>query len=226
MKDMIKILYKDDTLVVAVKPVGVLSQKDRTGEPSMTELLGEQIGKEIFPVHRLDRAVGGVMLYAMTREAAGKLSALLGKDDFEKEYLTVVHGAPVEKSGEFFDYLAHDARRNMTSVAAKGDKDAKDARLSYTLLESDNEFSLVRVRLHTGRTHQIRVQFASRGMGIAGDGKYGARDRMGLALFSHRLAFWHPILKKQMSFTAMPDEKTMPWDRFLAKTPDETEKGI
>lgn len=226
MSDTIKILYKDDMLAVAVKPCGVLSQPDRTGEPSMTELLAAQLGKDIFPVHRLDRAVGGVMVFAMTRAAAGKLSALLGTETFEKEYLTVIHGTPAEKSGEFFDYLRHDARRNMTAVADRSEKDAKDARLSYTLLETDGEFSLVRVRLHTGRTHQIRVQFSSRNMPIAGDGKYGARDRMGLALWSHRLSFQHPIRKKRMTFTALPDENTTPWDRFLTKDQDKTEKGI
>ncbi|MBQ8496533.1 MAG: RluA family pseudouridine synthase [Clostridia bacterium] len=225
MNETIKILYQDDMLAVVVKPVGVLSQSDRTGELSMTELLAAQLGKDIFPVHRLDRAVGGVMVFAMTKAAAGKLSALLGTDAFEKEYITVVHGEPAEKSGEFFDYLRHDARRNMTSVVPKEEKDAKDAKLSYTLLQSDGEFSLVRVRLHTGRTHQIRVQFSSRNMSIAGDGKYGARDRMGLALWSYRLAFRHPIRKKRMVFTALPDENVTPWDRFLTKAQDRTEKG-
>ena len=226
MNETIKILYQDEMLAVAVKPCGLLSQPDRTGEPSMTVLLAEQTGKEIFPVHRLDRAVGGVMVFAMTRAAAGKLSALLGTDTFEKEYLTVIHGEPKETSGEFFDYLVHDVRRNMTFVAEKTEKDAKDARLSYTLLQADGEYSLVRVRLHTGRTHQIRVQFSSRGMPIAGDGKYGARDRLGLALWSYRVSFKHPFRKKRMVFTALPDENTAPWNRFLTKKQEETEKGI
>ena len=226
MNKTVKILYQDNMLVVTVKPCGVLSQSDRTGEPSMVELLAAQTGKEIFPVHRLDRAVGGVMMFAFTRAMAGKLSAMLGTENFQKEYLTVVHGTPKEKSGEFFDYLVHDPRRNMTSVVDKLAKDAKDARLSYKLLQSDNEFSLVEVRLHTGRTHQIRVQFSSRGLPIAGDGKYGARDRMGLALWSYRLSFPHPIKKKRMTFMALPDEETTPWNRFLTKKQDETEKGI
>ena len=225
MSETIKILYQDSMLAVAVKPVGVLSQADRTGEPSMTELLTAQLGKTVFPVHRLDRAVGGVMVFAMTKNAAGKLSALLGTDTFEKEYLTVIHGKTAETSGEFFDYLFHDSRRNMTSVVSKDEKDAKDAKLSYTLLQSDTEFSLVKVRLHTGRTHQIRVQFSSRNLPIAGDGKYGAHDRMGLALWSYRLAFRHPIRKKRMVFTALPDKNITPWDRFLTENQDKTEKG-
>ena len=216
MKDMIRILYKDDMLAVAVKPAGVLSQPDRTGEDSMVTLLKAQLGREVFPVHRLDRAVGGVMLFAMTKSAAGKLSALVTSDLFEKEYMAVIHGVPTEEKGELSDFLFHDARRNLTTVVTPDHKDAKDARLAYTLLAKDmeNEFSLVRVRLYTGRTHQIRVQFASRSLPIAGDGKYGARDRMGLALWSSRLSFRHPIRKKTMTFEALPDGTATPWDRF------------
>ena len=216
MKDMIRILYKDDMLAVAVKPAGVLSQPDRTGEDSMVTLLKAQLGREVFPVHRLDRAVGGVMLFAMTKSAAGKLSALVTSDLFEKEYMAIIHGVPTEEKAELSDYLFHDARRNLTTVVTPDHKDAKDAKLAYTLLAKDmeNEFSLVRVRLYTGRTHQIRVQFASRSMPIAGDGKYGARDRMGLALWSSRLSFRHPIRKKTMTFEALPDGTVTPWDRF------------
>jgi 23S rRNA pseudouridine1911/1915/1917 synthase len=216
MNGMIKILYKDETLAVAVKPAGVLSQPDRTGEDSMITLLKAQLGREVFPVHRLDRAVGGLMIFAMTKAAAGKLSALVTSDAFEKEYTAVIHGVPAEEKGELFDFLYHDSRKNLTSVVPPTQKDAKEARLAYTLLGQDmeKEFSLVRVRLYTGRTHQIRVQFSSREMSIAGDGKYGARDRMGLALWSYRLSFRHPIRKKQMSFTALPDQSIEPWDRF------------
>ena len=156
------------------------------------------------------------MVFAMTKSAAGKLSGMVGTDAFEKEYLAVIHGTPTEDKGEFTDYLYHDPKRNFTSVVSKTQKDAKEAKLAYTLIGRDmeKEFSLVRVRLYTGRTHQIRVQFSSRGMSIAGDGKYGSRDRMGLALWSSRLSFRHPIRKKTMAFNALPDGKTEPWDRF------------
>ena len=216
MKKMIRILYRDETLAVAVKPEGILSQPDRTGEDSMVTLLKEQLGKEVFPIHRLDRAVGGVMIFAMTKAAAGKLSGMVGTEAFEKEYLAVIHGTPLEENREFTDYLYHDPRKNYTSVVSKTQKDAKEARLAYVVLGKDmeKEFSLVRVRLYTGRTHQIRVQFSSRGMPIAGDGKYGARDRMGLALWSYRLSFRHPLKKKIMTFTALPDHTVAPWDRF------------
>lgn len=216
INETIQILYQDATLAVAVKPAGILSQPDRTGEDSMLSLLAAQFGREVFPIHRLDRAVGGVMIFAMTKAAAGKLSGMVGTDAFEKEYMAVIHGVPTEEKGEFSDYLYHDPRKNFTSVVPKTQKDAKEARLAYTLLGRDmeKEFSLVRVRLYTGRTHQIRVQFSSREMPIAGDGKYGARDRMGLALWSYRLSFRHPIKKKMMAFTALPDNGTAPWDRF------------
>ena len=216
MNGMIKILYKDETLAVAVKPAGVLSQPDRTGEDSMITLLKAQLGREVFPVHRLDRAVGGLMIFAMTKAAAGKLSALVTSDAFEKEYTAVIHGVPAEDKGELLDFLYHDSRKNLTSVVPSSHKEAKEARLAYTLLAKDmeGEFSLVRVRLYTGRTHQIRVQFASRSMPLAGDGKYGARDRMGLALWSSRLSFKHPVRKKTMTFEALPDGSLTPWDRF------------
>ncbi len=216
MNGMIKILYKDDTLAVAVKPAGVLSQPDRTGEDSMVTLLRSQLGREVFPVHRLDRAVGGLMIFAMTKAAAGKLSALVTSEAFEKEYTAVIHGVPAEEKGELCDWLFHDSRKNLTSTVPPSHKDAKEARLAYTLLARDmeGEFSLVRIRLYTGRTHQIRVQFASRSMPLAGDGKYGARDRMGLALWSSRLTFRHPVRKKTMTFASLPDGAVSPWDRF------------
>ena len=209
----IKILYKDKHLVIAVKPAGVLSQPDRTGDAAMTDILAEKVGVEVFPVHRLDRTVGGVMVYALTKEAAGKLSAIVGSDSFRKEYLTIVNGVPTEKKGELFDFLLHDPRKNMTFVVPRTTKDAKEAKLSYEVLEQKENSALVRVLLHTGRTHQIRVQFSSRGMSILGDGKYGSRERHGVALWSHRLSFVHPITKKRLSYSAIPEMET-PWDQF------------
>ncbi len=214
---MMKILYKDRFLAVAVKPAGVLSQPDRTGDKAMTELLSEELGTTVFPVHRLDRAVGGVMLFALTKEMAGKLSGLVTSDAFEKEYLTVVDGIPETDTGTFEDYLFHDARKNMTSVVSAKEKDAKKARLSYEVLEKNDGVALVRVRLHTGRTHQIRVQFSSRGMPILGDGRYGNRERHDVALWSYRLTFVHPMTKKRLTYSAFPEPLT-PWNRFSILT--------
>lgn len=217
MSGMIQILYRDSALAVVVKPVNVLSQPDKTGAPSVSSLLSEQLGQEVFPIHRLDRAVGGVMVFALNKNAAGKLSACVGTDSFEKEYLAVIHGVPTQTDGKLTDYLSHNAAKNMTSVVSANDKNAKIAELGYTVLDSADEFSLVRVRLYTGRTHQIRVQFASRNMPLAGDGKYGARDRMGLALWSCRLTFKDPFTKKRKTFTAFPDRETTPWNLFSAE---------
>lgn len=209
----IKILYKDKHLVIAVKPAGVLSQPDKTGDDAMTDILAEKIGSAVFPVHRLDRMVGGVMVYALTKETAGKLSGIVASDLFQKEYLAIVSGVPSEKEGTLLDFLLHDPRRNMTSVVSKTTKDAKEAKLSYEILENTENAALLRVLLHTGRTHQIRVQFSSRGMPILGDGKYGSRERHGVALWSYCLSFVHPITKKRLSYRAIPEMET-PWNRF------------
>ncbi len=210
---MMKILYQDRDLVVAVKPTGTLSQPDRTGDAAMTDLLSQELHTTVFPVHRLDRAVGGVMVFALTKETAGKLSAAVASDSFQKEYLTVIDGIPEEKKAELEDYLFHDARKNMTFVVSSKEKDAKKAKLSYEILEQRETVSLVRVRLYTGRTHQIRVQFSSRGMPILGDGRYGNRERHPVALWSYRLTFSHPVTKKRLSFFADP-EQIAPWNRF------------
>ncbi len=208
-----KILYKDKYLVVTVKPSGVLSQPDKTGEPAITDMLSELLGEQVFPVHRLDRGVGGVMVFALNKETAGKLCGMVVTEAFQKEYLTVVSGIPSEKTGKLEDYLFHDTRRNMTSVVSEKTKDAKKASLSYEILEETDKASLLRVLLHTGRTHQIRVQFSSRGMPILGDGKYGSRERHDIALWSFRLSFLHPFTKKRMTCHAFPDKVT-PWNSF------------
>lgn len=211
----IRILYHDEHLAVAVKPAGVLSQRDRTGEDSMVEFVSEKLGKTAYPVHRLDRAVGGVMVLALTKQAAGKLSAAVGSDAFVKEYLAAAGGVPSEKKGELHDYLVHDPRRNLASVAREGERDAKKASLAYEVLAEAENAALVRVRLFTGRTHQIRVQFSSRGMPLLGDGKYGSDERCPIALWSYRLSFIHPITKKRIVKTAYP-EWNDPWSRFPA----------
>lgn len=216
MSEPVKILYSDDALVVAVKPCGVLSQPDKTGEPAVTDLLAAQLVRPVFPIHRLDRAVGGVMVFALDKRAAAKLSASVAAGSFEKEYLTVLHSVPPER-GTWTDFLFHDSRKNITIVAEPSQKDAKPASLAFNVIETQEWngelFSLVRVALHTGRTHQIRVQVSSRGFPIAGDGKYGAHDRCPMALWSWRLSFFHPVRKKRLCFTEPPIH-TEPWTLF------------
>ncbi len=214
---MIKILYEDKAVIVCIKPVGVLSQAD--GQESMLSLLAEQCGGEIYPIHRLDRNVGGVMVFARTSKAAGKLSADVQSGGFVKQYIAAVHGRPQEGSGIMKDILFKDSRKNKSFVVNRPRKGTKDASLEYALLDTvekgGEECSLVRIKLHTGRTHQIRVQFSSRKMPLMGDGKYGSKENhCETALWSYKITFRDPVDAREMSFEALPDKKIYPWNLF------------
>ena len=205
-----EILYKDKSLAVAVKPAGVLSES-----PGMPELLRDSLGGSFYCVHRLDAGVGGVMVYARTGQAAAKLSDAMARKNFTKEYLAVVQGRPGQDRGLLRDLLFHDKSRNKTYVVDRMRRGVKEAELEYTLLESKGELSLLRVRLHTGRSHQIRVQFASRAMPLLGDARYGSRYRdCGIALWSERLCFPHPFEEKTLDFRQVPPAN-YPWTSFL-----------
>lgn len=194
---------------MCVKPAGVLSE-----EPGMPRLLSEELGGDIYCVHRLDRAVGGVMVYARTSAAASALSRQIAARELHKEYLAVVQGRPLEDSAILRDLLFWDRAKNKSFVVKRMRGGVKEAELEYSLLESIPELSLLCVILHTGRTHQIRVQFSSRAMPLVGDVKYGSRYRdCALALWSHSLGFRHPATGKTMRFSAMP-EPAFPWNGF------------
>ena len=198
----VRILYETDGFVVCLKPRNVLSQAGKPGETSMPGLLKEQLGGEIYPVHRLDRQVGGVMVYARTQEAAAELSRAIQQGTMKKEYLAVVHGGLEADSGEMQDLLLHDARKNKSYVVSRMRAGVKKARLSYRVLNREEDRTLVQVRLFTGRTHQIRVQFASRQLPLLGDGRYGGGSGE-IALWSVRLTF--PYGGKTLCFGALPD---------------------
>ena len=194
---MIKIIYQNKEFVIIEKPFGVLSQKDAKGEDGIVEMLSEQLKTTVYPVHRLDRPVGGVMVYALTKKSAALLSA---EGAFEKTYLAVVAGMNDEFpiTGEMIDYLYKDSAKGKSFVVKSERKGAKLAKLAYEVLdgvETDHgRLSLVRIKLFTGRTHQIRVQFASRGMPLVGDGKYGSRIKSEfIALWSHKIEMNAPI---------------------------------
>lgn len=201
-----KILFSDEHIVVCVKPVGILSQADLNGGESMLSTLSSLYGCEIYPLHRLDKGVSGVMVYAKTKFAASKLSQDIAEHRFKKEYLAVVNGLPNE-NGEMVDLLFKDSRKNKSFVVKRMRKGVKEARLSYWLIKSLGEKSLVRILLHTGRTHQIRVQFASRKMPLLGDKKYGDNTEYNnIALLSYRLVFNHPKTDQELVFTVDDSE--------------------
>ncbi len=177
-----EILYSDKDIAVCVKPVGL----DSEGE--VPAALKAVLGGEIFPIHRLDKNVGGVMVYARTKLAAAALSKAVQDGAMVKEYVAMVHGTPPD-SGDWTDFLFKDSRKNKVFVVKRERKGVKKARLEFQTLHAGDE-SLVHVRLHTGRSHQIRVQFSSRGFPLVGDHKYGARDESKEPmLFSCRISF-------------------------------------
>lgn len=199
-----KLIFEDEEVIVCVKPVGLLSQGE--GNDCLITKLKEHTNGEIYPVHRLDRGVGGVMVYAKTKAAAAALSRQVSEHKIEKEYLALVHGVPSEKSGTLEDLLFKDSRKNKVFVVTRERKGVKKAvcRFEAVLCEKTSageECTLVRVSLQTGRTHQIRVQFASRGLPLFGDGKYGARDgEKEIALFSCAVGFTHPKTGQRLRF--------------------------
>lgn len=198
-----EILHLDRYLTVVFKRSGVPSQPDKSGNEDMTALLRREIGGDIFCVHRLDTATEGVMVYARTSQCAGRLSQALSAPDAGKIYLAVVSGSPGE--GEMCDLLLHDRHLNKSFVVDKKRAGVKEAALEYKTIAENNSLSLVRVRLHTGRTHQIRVQFAHRGWPLAGDGKYGSRIKCPMALCCASLSFVHPYTGKMMNFMHLPN---------------------
>ncbi|MBQ9132063.1 MAG: RluA family pseudouridine synthase [Clostridia bacterium] len=210
-----EILYEDAALIVAVKPGGTVSENTPSGD-GFADLLAARCGGYIGTVHRLDRGVGGVMAYAKTPAAAARLSAAIQDRTLKKEYLAVVHGTPSPAGGELRDLLFHDRMKNKTFVVDRARRGVKEAILDFEVLRSvqnDGEaYSLLRIRLQTGRTHQIRVQFSSRGHALLGDGKYGSRERSPLGLFCTRLEIPHPITGKTLTVEALPQGS--PWEIF------------
>ncbi|MEA5085480.1 MAG: RluA family pseudouridine synthase [Lachnospiraceae bacterium] len=207
----IKILHEDDNIVVAYKPHGVPSQADKTGDLDIvTYLTKECRAKYIGVINRLDRPVGGIMVFAKNPQSAAKLSLQLQKNEISKQYTAVICGELEERNGEMVDYLLKNQKDNISKVANKGTKEAKEARLKYSVLDTVEDvewgkLSLVKVDLITGRHHQIRVQFSSRNLPLWGDNKYNEtfKKRRGfteIALCSTSLGFKHPKTNEKMEF--------------------------
>ena len=208
-----EIVYSDESILVCLKPAGVLSTDEPGGLPELVrQELGDP-GADVRTVHRLDRVVGGLMVLARSAQAASELSRQIREGSFEKEYLAVVHG-DCDDSGEFRDLMFRDKARKMSFITDTPAKGVQEAVLIYETLEREGQLSLVRVRLMTGRTHQIRCQFAHHGHPLAGERKYSTlNDPWPLALWSCRLAFRHPETGKPMTYLRFPAHQE-PWSLF------------
>ncbi|GIO66363.1 RNA pseudouridine synthase [Paenibacillus sp. FSL M7-1455] len=222
LASQIPVLYEDNHLLGIVKPVNIPTQADVSGDPDLLTLLKEDI-KERYNkpgnvylglVHRLDRPVGGAMIFAKTSKAASRLSEAVRSRSFRKIYAAVVHGRLPAPRGTLRDMLLKDPKTNTVSVVKAGTPGAKEAVLDYEVLGTDGSFSLVRVELHTGRSHQIRVQMNQAGCPLYGDQKYGSRvNKPGqqIALWSVLVGFPHPVTKEDVVLTSLPPAEH-PWN--------------
>ena len=203
------IIYQDKDIVVCVKPSGILSTDEPGGIPDLVrEALGET---NIRTVHRLDRTVSGLMVLARRSKAASELSRQIREGEFQKEYMAVIHGTPMEDSGELRDFLLRNRQERKTYIVSEPGKDVQEAILTYQVQNRKENLTRVRIQLLTGRTHQIRAQFSGRGFPLVGDKKYGIpEDDCVIALWSYRLAFRHPYSGKPMEFVLEPPE-VYPW---------------
>ncbi len=197
---MIDIIYKDEDICVCIKPRGILSEGE--GASSLPSALREQLGADsVLPVHRLDKETQGLMVYALSKRAAAELSAQIVDGRLVKEYIATLCGVPREPEGELCDLLYYDRARGKAFVVTRQRRGVRPARLYYRVLSAEGDTCKIRVRLFTGRTHQIRVQFASRGLPLLGDRRYGApKSEGGLALLSCYLSFEHPVSGEKMEF--------------------------
>ena len=212
----LKVIYEDNHIIIVEKIPNVPSQSDKTGDIDMLTMVKQYIKEKynkpgnvyLGLVHRLDRPVGGIMIFAKTSKAASRLSDQVREKIFKKKYLAVVDGKIENKSGTLEDYLYKDERNNISKVVNKNKKNAKFAKLDYEVIKYDEvkNLSLVKVNLHTGRHHQIRVQLSNFGHSIFGDQKYGTRGQgKQIALWAYELTINHPITKEEMTFKDLPE---------------------
>lgn len=223
-KDL-EILFEDNHVIVVVKPANIPSQEDKTGDKDMLTLIKEYIKDKynkpgnvyLGLVHRLDRPVGGVMVFAKTSKAASRLSEEVRSKSMQKHYLAIVNGKMEKEKNTLVDFLWKDEKKNTSYVVKEGKKNSKMAELDYEVLKYDKkeDLSLVKIDLHTGRHHQIRVQFSSRMHALYGDNKYHGRGAgTGICLWAYELSFKHPVSKEEMSFEKYPEKSGM-WSKML-----------
>lgn len=209
-----ELIYCDRDIVVCTKPPRVLSTDEPGGLPELVRQALEDPNANIRTVHRLDRVVSGLMVLARSKKAASELSRQIREGQFEKEYLAVLHGIPQRENAVLQDLLLRSKEERKTYVVSQPGKDVQEAALEYWMLACTDDLSKVRIRLITGRTHQIRAQFSSRGLPLVGDRKYSTlEDECEIALWSHTLRFRHPYSGQPMEFTAEPPAR-YPWTAF------------
>ncbi|MRI80948.1 RNA pseudouridine synthase [Aerococcaceae bacterium DSM 109653] len=218
----VPILYEDNHLLLVEKPVNIPVQSDKSGDQDLLSHLKNDIkirfqkpgNVYLGLVHRLDRPVGGAMVFAKTSKAASRLSDQVRRNSMERQYYAVVHGRPAKKAGQLVDYLWKNTQKNIVSIVPKSHKEGKKALLNYQVLETQGALSLLAVQLETGRPHQIRVQLAGMGTPIWGDQKYGARySKVGqqIALWARSLSLEHPVKKDAVRVDSQPPQ-SFPWD--------------
>lgn len=216
--EKLKVIYEDNHIIVVEKPVNIPSQGDKTGDIDMLTIIKDYIKEKynkpgnvyLGLVHRLDRPVGGVMVFAKTSKAASRLSEAVRLKEFQKTYLVIVNGKMESEKGTFEDYLLKNEKKNMSKVVKEGTKNSKLAILDYEVLKYDEEIdlSVLKINLHTGRHHQIRVQLSSRNHSIYGDQKYGGRGHgKQITLWAYKLCLIHPITKEKMLFKSIPKQE-------------------
>lgn len=196
---MIEVVYSDKHLAVVIKPVGSISEE---GEGSVPSLIREYLGKSdayVGTIHRLDKGVSGLMVYSLDPKITGRLTEAINSDGAGKEYLALLSGVPEKNEDTLTDLLYHDKMKNKTYVVKRKRGGVKEARLYYRVIDEKEGKALVAVKLYTGRTHQIRAQFASRGLPLLGDARYGG-GKGEISLYSYKLTFVHPVTKKIMEF--------------------------
>jgi len=221
------ILFEDNHIIVVEKPPGIPSQGDDSGDVDMLTLLKQDIKERynkpgnvfVGLVHRLDRPVGGAMLFAKTSKAASRLSDAVRTRKFGKTYMCIVHGTPQNNEDDLSHYILKDSKKNQVTVFKQPVPEAKDAKLSYVIVSSAQGYSLAAIQLHTGRPHQIRAQMAFIGHPLVGDVKYGSNDGKhnefaSIALWSTSITVPHPISKEEIFFTSLPAVDKTPWSLF------------
>ncbi len=226
MEEKLNILFEDNHIIVVVKPQNIPSQADESGDKDMLTLVKEYIKEKyekpgeayVGLVHRLDRPTGGIMVFAKTSKAAGRLSEQIRENKMQKTYYAITTHIPQAKQDTLLNYLKKDEKNNIVKIVTMADTGAKKAELSYKVLQTnDDDNALLEVKLITGRGHQIRVQLSGINCPLWGDNKYG-RDKTkmskNLGLWAGRLEFLHPVTKVKMTFACPPQVDEEPWNKF------------